>query len=59
MTYYRLGGILLFGRDAVLSSLQGGFWVVIGLGYPARGRLDRLGFRKVFLHDIPTNACPT
>jgi hypothetical protein len=53
---FLLGGILLvllFGRDAVMSSLQGGFWVVIGLG-----ALLVLGWiawtvGKAFLYNIP------
>lgn len=53
---FLLGGILLvllFGRDAVLSSLRGGFWVVIGLGALLVVGWITWAFGKAFLYDVP------
>jgi hypothetical protein len=51
-----LGGILLvllFGRDAVMSSLQGGFWVVLGLGALLVVGWIGWAFAKAFFYDVP------
>jgi hypothetical protein len=53
---FLLGGILLvllFGRDAVVSSLQGGFWVVLGLGALLVVGWIAWAFGKAFFYDVP------
>src|SRR5688572_6496603 len=53
---FLLGGILLvllFGRDAVMSSLQGGFWVVLGLGALLVVGWIGWAFAKAFFYDVP------
>ena len=53
---FLLGGILLallFGRDAVLRSLQGGFWIVLGLGALLVVGWLAWVFGKAFFYDVP------
>ena len=51
-----LGGILLvllFGRDAVMGSLQTGVWIVVGLGVVLVIGWIGWAFGKAFLYDVP------